>query len=141
MLLQNIWNRENLKCNIARSFPFTLVGSANSPKEKNSPQDQKILYYFFVMLQETGHAQDNWPPEMVDRDSEQNTNPVIQEDTISDMLSHLDALMSMGPVGIHPRMMSKLAEELTKPLSITYHHSWLTGEVPDDWKLANITHP
>ncbi|KAJ7410948.1 hypothetical protein BTVI_51585 [Pitangus sulphuratus] len=29
-------------------------------------------------------------------------------------------------------------EELTKPLSIIFQQSWLTGEVPDDWKLANV---
>ncbi|RMC03569.1 hypothetical protein DUI87_19744 [Hirundo rustica rustica] len=35
--------------------------------------------------------------------------------------------------------MRELADELVKPLSIIYHQSWLTGEVPDDWKLANVT--
>ncbi|RMC13076.1 hypothetical protein DUI87_10607 [Hirundo rustica rustica] len=45
----------------------------------------------------------------------------------------------MGPDGIHPRVMRELADELAKPLSIIYQHSWLTGEVPDDWKLANVT--
>ncbi|RMC10206.1 hypothetical protein DUI87_13007 [Hirundo rustica rustica] len=45
----------------------------------------------------------------------------------------------MGPDGIHPRVMRELADELAKPLSIIYQQSWLTGEVPDDWKLANVT--
>jgi len=27
---------------------------------------------------------------------------------------------------------------LTKPLSITYQQSWLSGEVPVDWRLANM---
>ncbi|KAF4796230.1 hypothetical protein TURU_086125 [Turdus rufiventris] len=35
--------------------------------------------------------------------------------------------------------MRELADELAKPLSIIYQQSWLTGEVPDDWKLANVT--
>ncbi|RMC12276.1 hypothetical protein DUI87_09788 [Hirundo rustica rustica] len=41
--------------------------------------------------------------------------------------------------GLHPRKMRELADELVKPLSIIYHQSWLTGEVPDDWKLAKVT--
>ncbi|KAF4802648.1 hypothetical protein TURU_024275 [Turdus rufiventris] len=45
----------------------------------------------------------------------------------------------MGPDGIHPRVMRKLADEFAKPLSIIYQQSWPTGEVPDDWKLANVT--
>ncbi|PKU35456.1 rna-directed dna polymerase from mobile element jockey-like [Limosa lapponica baueri] len=32
-----------------------------------------------------------------------------------------------------------LAEVLTKPLIIIYQQSWLTGEVPVDWRLANVT--
>ncbi|KAJ7414436.1 hypothetical protein WISP_84246 [Willisornis vidua] len=34
--------------------------------------------------------------------------------------------------------MRDLAEELAKPLSIIYQQSWLSGKVPDDWKLANV---
>ncbi|RMC04978.1 hypothetical protein DUI87_18158 [Hirundo rustica rustica] len=45
----------------------------------------------------------------------------------------------MGPDGIHPRVMRELANELVKLPSIIYQQSWLTGEVPDDWKLANVT--
>ncbi|KAJ7413321.1 hypothetical protein WISP_91389 [Willisornis vidua] len=51
----------------------------------------------------------------------------------------MDPHKSMGPDGIHPKVMSELAEELAKPLFIIYQHSWLSGEVPDDWKLANVT--
>ncbi|GAB0188392.1 hypothetical protein GRJ2_001304500 [Grus japonensis] len=58
---------------------------------------------------------------------------------VSDLLRHLDTHRSMGSDGIHPRVLKKLAEELTKPLSIIYQQSWLTGEVSVDWRLANVT--
>ncbi|TRZ10099.1 hypothetical protein HGM15179_017010 [Zosterops borbonicus] len=70
---------------------------------------------------------------------EQNGPPVIQEEAARELLSHLDVHKSMGPDGIHPREMKELADELAKPLSIIYNQSCLTGEVPDDWKLANVT--
>ncbi|RMC04449.1 hypothetical protein DUI87_18892 [Hirundo rustica rustica] len=44
----------------------------------------------------------------------------------------------MGQDKIHPRVMMELADELAKPLSIIYQQSWLTGEVPDDWKLTSV---
>ena len=44
----------------------------------------------------------------------------------------------MTPDGIYPRVMRELADEFAKPLSIIYQQSWLTGEVPDDWKLASM---
>ncbi|KAK4820887.1 hypothetical protein QYF61_007934 [Mycteria americana] len=61
------------------------------------------------------------------------------EEAVNDLLRHLDTHKSMGPDGIHPRVLRELAEELAKPLSISYQQSWLTGEVPDDWRLANVT--
>ncbi|GAB0210317.1 mitochondrial enolase superfamily member 1 [Grus japonensis] len=57
---------------------------------------------------------------------------------IRDLLHHLDTHKSMGLDGIHPRVLRELVEALTKPLSIIYQQSWLTGEVPVDWRLANV---
>ena len=45
----------------------------------------------------------------------------------------------MGPDEIHPRVLRELAEEIAEPLSIIYQRSLLTGEVPEDWRLANVT--
>ncbi|PKU33433.1 rna-directed dna polymerase from mobile element jockey-like [Limosa lapponica baueri] len=47
--------------------------------------------------------------------------------------------MFMETDGIHPRVPREQAEVLTKPLSIIYQQSWITREVPVDWKLANVT--
>ncbi|RMC20217.1 hypothetical protein DUI87_01063 [Hirundo rustica rustica] len=69
---------------------------------------------------------------------EQNGPPVIQEEAVRELLRCLDTHKSMGADGIHPRVMRELADELAKPVSIIYQQSWLTGEVPDDWKLANV---
>ncbi|KFV94548.1 hypothetical protein N327_11702, partial [Fulmarus glacialis] len=62
----------------------------------------------------------------------------IQGEMVSDLLHRLRR-KSMGPDGIHPRGLKKLVEVLTKPLSTIYQQSWLTREVPVDWKLANVT--
>ncbi|KAK4809961.1 hypothetical protein QYF61_002918 [Mycteria americana] len=40
--------------------------------------------------------------------------------------------------GIHTRVLKEQAEVLTKPRSILYQQSWLTREVPVDWRLANV---
>ncbi|KAK4815183.1 hypothetical protein QYF61_021043 [Mycteria americana] len=79
------------------------------------------------------------PPKSEDRDGDQTGAPIIQGEMVSDLLHHLDTHKSMGPDEIHPRVLKELAEELTKPLSIIYQQSWLTGEVPADWRLANVT--
>ncbi|GAB0209020.1 mitochondrial enolase superfamily member 1 [Grus japonensis] len=59
----------------------------------------------------------------------------------SNLLHHLDTHKSMGPDGIHPRVLRELAEVLTKPLYIIYQQSWLIGDIPVDWRLANDVTP
>ncbi|TRZ08303.1 hypothetical protein HGM15179_018807 [Zosterops borbonicus] len=86
-----------------------------------------------------GSYKDNCPPGFVDGVREQNGSPIIQEEATRERLRSLDTHKSTGPDGIHPRVMRDLADELAKPLSIIYNQSWLTGEVLEDWKLANVT--
>ncbi|KAK4808512.1 hypothetical protein QYF61_005829 [Mycteria americana] len=88
---------------------------------------------------EASYPQGIQPPELEDRDGEQNKHPIIKEEAVNDLLCHLDTHKSMGLDGIHLRVLRELVEELAKPLSIIYQQSWLTGEVPDDWTLANVT--
>ncbi|RMB88083.1 hypothetical protein DUI87_35540 [Hirundo rustica rustica] len=96
-------------------------------------------YFASVFSEETTCLQDNCPPGLVDGVREQNGPLIIQEEAVRELLTCLDIHKSMRPDRIHPRVMRELADELAKPLSIIYHQSWFTGEVPDDWKLANVT--
>ncbi|KFQ06379.1 hypothetical protein N330_13140, partial [Leptosomus discolor] len=65
--------------------------------------------------------------------------PTIQEEMVSDLLLRIDVRKPMGPDGVHPRVLRELAGVLTKPLPIIFQQSWLTGEVPADWKSTNKT--
>ena len=35
--------------------------------------------------------------------------------------------------------MRELADVIAEPLSIIFERSWRTGEVPEDWRKANVT--
>ena len=53
-------------------------------------------------------------------------------ETVRDLLLHLYCHKSMGPDGIHLRVLRKLAEVTAKLLSTIYQYSKSTGEVPND---------
>ncbi|KAF1590602.1 UNVERIFIED_CONTAM: hypothetical protein FQV16_0005669, partial [Eudyptes robustus] len=101
----------------------------------------EVLNAFFasVFNSKTSCSRGTQSPELEDSHREQNEAPITQGEMVSDLLHHLDTHRPMGPDGIHPRVLRELAEVLTKPLSTLYQQSWLTGQVPVDWRLANVT--
>jgi len=55
-----------------------------------------------------------------------------------DRLSNLDTHKSMGPNGMHTRVLRELVDVI-QSLSAIFERSWRTGEVPEDWSKANVT--
>ncbi|RMC18591.1 hypothetical protein DUI87_04485 [Hirundo rustica rustica] len=135
------WHCATCKINGKRKGKTNLCSLLNVGGNLVTADEEKaeVLNAFFtsVFSGKTACPQNNCPLGLVDGVREQNGPPVIQEETVRELLSHLDVNKSMGPDGIHPRVMRELADELVKLLSIIYQQSWLTGEVPDDWKLDN----
>ncbi|CAM5117140.1 unnamed protein product [Natator depressus] len=64
--------------------------------------------------------------------------PSVEKEVVRDYLEKLDVHKSMGPDELHPRVLKELADVIAEPLAIIFENSWRTGEVPDDWKKANV---
>ncbi|PKU36532.1 rna-directed dna polymerase from mobile element jockey- hypothetical protein [Limosa lapponica baueri] len=63
---------------------------------------------------------------------------LVEEDQVKEQLSELDTHKSMGPDGMHPRVLRELAEVIAEPLPIIFERSWRAGEVPENWRKVNI---
>ncbi|CAM5075608.1 unnamed protein product [Eretmochelys imbricata] len=64
--------------------------------------------------------------------------PSVEIEVVRDYLEKLDEHKSMRPDELHPRVLKELAAVIAEPLAIIFENSWRTGEVPDDWKKANV---
>ncbi|CAM4652532.1 unnamed protein product [Caretta caretta] len=64
--------------------------------------------------------------------------PSVEKEVVRDYLEKLDVHKSMGPDELHPRMLKELAAVIAEQLAIIFENSWRMGEVPDDWKKANV---
>ena len=57
---------------------------------------------------------------------------------VEKLLKNLKTSKAMGPDNIHPWVLRELATDLAPMISHLFQHSITTGEVPKDWKKANV---
>ena len=63
---------------------------------------------------------------------------LVTEPGVQTQLQNLNSKKSMGPDGISPRVLKELSSEISPVLTYIFNKSLKTGEIPIDWKLANI---
>ncbi|KAJ7414954.1 RNA-directed DNA polymerase from mobile element jockey-like [Pitangus sulphuratus] len=76
-------------------------------------------------------------PELEDHNCKNDQLPVDSA-IVQDLLLQMDPYRSMGPDGIHPKILEELADVIAKPLSMIFEQSWESREVPAEWKLESI---
>ncbi|KAK4830117.1 hypothetical protein QYF61_008544, partial [Mycteria americana] len=124
--LYDLWKQDNKK-----GF-LKYINSKNRSKENIG-----------LMLDEVFNNTDRpwaaWSSEFEDHNCSNSYFPSVDTEIVRDQLYQLNNHKSMGPDGIHPRVLKELADGMTGPLSIIYQRSWESGEVLADWKLASVT--
>ena len=67
-----------------------------------------------------------------------NRNSLFTEEVVYDRLSKLDSGKSVGPDGLHPHLLKECGSSIAKPLASIFQESLSQGQIPSDWKLANV---
>lgn len=63
----------------------------------------------------------------------------IDENQLLSKLNKIDVGKSLGPDNIHPKLLYELRFELLKPLTRLFNLSIEQGEIPQDWRDANVS--
>ena len=78
-------------------------------------------------------------PTELDSDTPSMPDIKIGEEGAIKLLEKLNPNKASGPDDILPRFLQLTAHELGPALSIVFQHSLDTGDIPQDWRCANIT--
>ena len=78
-------------------------------------------------------------PELPERTTSRLSEITITEQLVLSKLLRLNSNKTPGPDKIHPCLLKNCAASLCKPICYLFNHSLYTGELPADWKNANVT--
>ena len=63
----------------------------------------------------------------------------IEKETVMRVIDNLKEQSAGGPDGITPRVLKELKNEIAEPLTILFKRSMETGQIPDEWRDAEVT--
>ena len=61
------------------------------------------------------------------------------DDGVTKLLQKINTRKATGPDKIPARMLKECSKDIAPILAIVFNKSILTGQVPDDWKKANVS--
>ena len=103
---------------------------------RNKTIDQANLFneYFSNQFSQESHYDID-----IDMRNDNNfTNLKFHELDVLLLLKDINSSKAAGPDGIHGMVLKNCAPSLAKPLTIMFNISFVTGIIPNDWKLASV---
>ena len=58
---------------------------------------------------------------------------------VKEQLGNLGVYKALGPDNMQPRVLREVAEQVSEMLTDIFNSSLESGQVPEDWRVANAT--
>ncbi|KAM7094975.1 germ cell nuclear acidic protein isoform 2-T2 [Ciconia maguari] len=129
-----IWNKK-----MRKTAGYCVTGQTEGPEAKRYARielSEKVCDS--AVLNKTDRPWAAQSPELEDHECGNSDFPFVDTEVVRDQLCQLNVYKSMGPDGIHPRVLKELADVIAGHLLIICQRSWESREVPADWKLASV---
>ena len=111
-------------------------------KKGNEIRNEFSRFYRSVQTEEIDlealYLSDFMKAVMDEKPEERIDDIIIEEKEVLDMLLSANPFKSLGPDGIHPRILKELAVQIHRPVTHIFRTSLKTGKVPKAWKTANV---
>jgi ribonuclease P/MRP protein subunit RPP40 len=114
-------------CSFSSSSSFFLNSSANS----------SFSSAFYQKFTKSDGKQPR--KEKVNKEKDDLTNVIINEEIIMKKIGELKEFSAPGPDGVPAKVYIMLKEEIATPLAILFRRSLEEGRIPEDWREANVT--
>lgn len=120
-------------CRSSQSSEITYNGAtAKTAKEKAN-----LFNTYFSSVFRPPSTTRVHPPRMA---SEGNISEItLDVHEVTQGLRNLNTLKACGPDGIPPRLLQECAFEIAPSICELFNHSLHTGQIPSEWKSANVT--
>ena len=132
---KKFWNYVNKKIKTTETIPALKIGPDKWAMNDKDKADTLANFFSSVFTIETPGS---W--EKVDYQENQIPDDLfISKETILNELNALDTTKSMGSDNVHPRVLRESRYEIAEMMSGLMQSAWEKGEIPEDWKCANIS--
>ena len=129
------WNHVNSKLKLTETIPTPNLKDGTCAMTDTDKAEALSGFFSSVFTKE---SPGDWNP--VDwRPTQISDDLVTTEEIILKELESLNITKSMGPDNLNPRVLHETRQQITPILTRILTESWQSGELPRDWKRANIS--
>ena len=130
---QNVKEETNSKSNIGD------IKDIHGNIKTEDVDKAEILNDFFASVFTVEDNEDMPEFEQKVKDDKYINNVDIKAEKVLKQLKTLNSAKSCGPDECHPYFLKECADEFYLPLTDIFRKTLASGEVPEDWRKANIT--